>query len=74
MQSLLDTGFNLKLEKCEFHKEIRRYLGLIVSTKGISMEEDMVETLQIRSQEKKTRHGQINTLCEVPQCLGFGIS
>ena len=44
MQWLLDAGLYLKPEKCEFHKKTVRYLGLIISTKGISMEEDKVET------------------------------
>jgi hypothetical protein len=34
MQQLLEAGMYLKPEKCEFHTETVRYLGLIVSTKG----------------------------------------
>jgi len=45
MQLLLEAGLYLKPEKCEFHKETVRYLGLIISTKGISMDEDKVETV-----------------------------
>jgi hypothetical protein len=45
MQRLLEAGLYLKPEKCEFHKETVRYLGLIISTKGISMDEDKVETV-----------------------------
>jgi len=46
MQRLLEAGLYLKPEKCEFHKETVRYLGLIISTKGISMDEDKVETVR----------------------------
>jgi len=40
MQRLLKAVLFLKPEKCEFHKETVRYLELIISTKGISMDED----------------------------------
>ena len=46
MQHLLEAGLNLKPEKCEFHKETVRYLGFIISTQGISMDEDKVETVR----------------------------
>jgi hypothetical protein len=45
MQRLLEAGLYLKPEKCEFNNETVRYLGLIISTKGISMDEDKVETV-----------------------------
>jgi len=38
MQQLLEARLYLKPEKCEFHKETVRYLGLIISTKGISID------------------------------------
>jgi hypothetical protein len=46
MQRLLEARLYLKPEKCEFHKETVRYLGLIISTQGISMDEDKVETVR----------------------------
>jgi len=49
MQQPLQMGLDLKPEKCEFHKETIRYLGLIISTNGISMDEDKVETMRIWS-------------------------
>jgi hypothetical protein len=52
----LEAGLYLKPEKYEFHKETVRYLGLIISTKGISMEEDKVETVRNASWEKKTEN------------------
>ena len=45
MQRLLDAGSYLKPEKCEFHKDIVKYLELIIPTNGISMDEDKVETV-----------------------------
>ena len=46
-------------------------LGLIISTKGISMNEDKVETVRNWSREKKTANGRLNNLFEVQQFLGF---
>ena len=43
-------------EKCEFHKETVRYLGSIISTKGISMDEDTIGTVWNWSREKKTKN------------------
>jgi len=57
MQRLLDSGLYLKPEKCEFHKETVRYLQLIISTKGNSMDEDKVKTVRNWSGEKKTENG-----------------
>jgi hypothetical protein len=71
MQRLLEAGLYLKPEKCEFHKETVRYLGLIISMKGISMDKNKVETVRNWSREKKTENGQLNTLFEVQQFLGF---
>jgi len=65
MQRLLEAELYLKPEKCEFHKETERYLGLIISAKGISMDEGKVETVRNRSKEKKTENGPLNNLFEV---------
>jgi len=65
MQRLLEAGLYLKPEKCEFHKETVRYLGLIISTKDISMDEDKLETVRNWSPEKKTKNGRLNNLFEV---------
>jgi len=46
-------------------------LGLIISTKGISIDEDKVETVRNWSKEKKTENGRLNNLFEVQQFLGF---
>jgi hypothetical protein len=46
MQRLLEAGLYLKPEKCEFPKETVRYLGLIISMRGISKDEDKFETVR----------------------------
>jgi len=61
----------LKPEKCEFHNETVRYLGLIILTKGISMDDDKVETVRNWSREKKTKNGRLNNLFEIQQFLRF---
>jgi hypothetical protein len=61
----------LKSEKCKFHKETVRNMGLIISTKGSSMDEDRVETVQNWSREKKTKNGWLKHLFEVQEFLGF---
>jgi hypothetical protein len=71
MQRLLEAGLYLEREKCEFHIEAVRYLGLIISTKGISMDKDKMETVRNRSREKMTEKGQMNNLVELQQFLGF---
>jgi len=71
MQRLLEAELYLKLEKCKFHKETIRYLGLIISTKGISMDEDKVDTVQNWSREKNTKTRRLNNLFEVLQFWGF---
>jgi len=71
MQRLLDAGLYLKPEKCEFHKTTVTYLGLIISTERISLDEDKVETVQNCSREKTTANGRLNNLFEVQQFLGF---
>jgi ribonuclease HI len=72
MHRLWDAGLYFKPEKCEFHMEPVRYLGLIISMRGISMDEDNVETVRNWSREKKTENGRLNNLFEVQQFLGFG--
>jgi len=71
MQWLLEVGLYLKPEKCKFHNETVKYLGLIISTKGISMDKDKIETVWNWSREKKTENGRLNNLFEVQQFLGF---
>jgi len=44
MQHLQIACLYLQAVKCVFHKETVRYLGLIISIKGIAMDEDKVKT------------------------------
>jgi len=71
MERSLKAGLYLKPEKCEFHKETVKYLGLIISTQGVSMDPDKVDTVRNWSQAKKTANGRLNNLFEVQQFLGF---
>jgi hypothetical protein len=71
MECLLKAGLYLKPEKCEFQKETVKYLGLIISTNGISMDPDKIDTVRNWSREKKTANGRLNNLFEVQQFLGF---
>jgi hypothetical protein len=71
MERLLEAGLYLKPEKCEFHKETVKYLGLIISPKGISMDPDKIDTVRNWSREKKTANGRLNNLFEVQQFLEF---
>jgi hypothetical protein len=68
---VLETGLYLKPEECEFHKEEVRYLGLIISTKGISMDKEKVQTVRNWSWEMKIKPGGLNNLFDVWQLLGF---
>jgi len=71
MQLLLEAALYLKLEKCDVHKETVIYLGLIISTKGISKDKYKVNTVRNWSWEKKTKNGRLNNLFEVQPFLGF---
>jgi len=71
MQRLLEAGLYLKPEKWEFHQENLRYLGLIISTNRISMDEDKINTIRNCSQEQRTKNGRLNKLFEVRKFLGF---
>jgi hypothetical protein len=65
MECLLQTRLYLKLDKCEFHEDTVKYLGLVISTKGISMDQDKIETAKNWSREKQTANGRLNNLFEV---------
>jgi hypothetical protein len=69
MQWLWEAGLYLKPEKCEIQKKTVTYLGLVIPTKGISMDEDKVETVRNWTWEKKTENGSLNNLFEVQQFL-----
>jgi transposase InsO family protein len=42
LKALSDAGLHLKPEKCHFHKQEVKYLGFIITTKGIQMDPEKV--------------------------------
>jgi len=71
MQRLLDTGLYLKPEECKSDKETMGYLGLIISTNAISMDEDKLETVRNLRREWQTKTSRLNNPFEVHQFLAF---
>jgi len=57
--------------KCEFHEETVSSLAVIISTKGISIDEDNVETVRTWSWETKTMNGRLSSLFERQQLCRF---
>jgi len=45
LEALSKAGLHLKPEKCEFHKQEVKYLGLTVGTDGIKMDPAKVDTV-----------------------------
>jgi transposase InsO family protein len=70
-EHLLQAGLYVKPEKYDFHRDTVKYLGLLISTKGILMNQDKVNTVQNWSPEKETANGRLNNLFEVPKFLSF---
>jgi hypothetical protein len=46
LQRLLDHGLHIDIDKCEFSVSKVKYLGLIMSTEGVSMDPDKVKAIQ----------------------------
>ena len=69
MQQLQVAESYLKPEKSWFHKVTAQYFGFIISTMGISINADMVETIRDWCREKKTKNGWLNIVFEFPQFL-----
>jgi hypothetical protein len=46
LEALSEAGLHLKPEKCEFHYQEVKYLGLIISTNGTKMDPAKVATMQ----------------------------
>src|ERR1700688_3235867 len=46
MTALKEAGFYLKAEKCDFHKEEIKYLGLIVGVNGIRIDSEKVQAVK----------------------------
>jgi len=45
LKALLQAGLHLKPEKCHFHKQEVKYLGFIITTKGIRMDPEKVSCI-----------------------------
>lgn len=67
LQCLPDAECYLKSEKFEFHKEIVIYLGLVISTNRISIDEDNVATMRNWSHKKKMENSRLKNLFKVQQ-------
>jgi hypothetical protein len=46
LEAFEKAGLHLKPEKCEFHCQEVKYLGLIISMEGIKMDPEMITTVQ----------------------------
>jgi len=45
LEALSKAGLHRKPEKCEFHRQVVKYLGLIMGTDGIKMDPVKVATV-----------------------------
>ena len=45
LNTLSEAGLQVDINKCEFHQAKIKYLGLIISTKGIAMDPDKVHAI-----------------------------
>jgi len=52
-------------ENFEFHKETVKYLELIISTEGISINENIVDTISDQSKKTNRKNGRLNNLFDV---------
>jgi hypothetical protein len=46
LEAFEKAGLHLKLEKCEFHYQEVKYLGLIISIEGIKMDPEKITAIQ----------------------------
>jgi hypothetical protein len=46
LDAFAKAGLHLKPEKCEFHQQEVKYLGLIISTEGIKLDPEKIRTMQ----------------------------
>ena len=65
MTTLKEAGLYLKAEKCEFHKEEVKYLGLIIGVNGVRMDPEKVQAVQ--DWEALGKHKEVQAF------LGFAI-
>jgi len=71
IKHFLEAGLYLNLEKCECRQETVKYLGLVIIKKGISMEENKVDTVLNWRQQKQAANGRLNNVFEVEQFPRF---
>lgn len=71
MQCHVESRKYSKPDKCEFHKETVRYLGTIMSTHGILIDEYKVESVRTWIRAKETKNSKQNTLFTLGQFLLF---
>lgn len=45
LQRLIDAGLQIDIDKCEFHTQRTKYLGLIITPGGIEMDQEKVEAV-----------------------------
>ena len=67
LTALSNAGLHLKPEKCEFHKTAIEYLGVVVSSDGIQMDDNKVKTIR----EWQPPKPSTNTVKFIQEFLGF---
>jgi hypothetical protein len=58
LQRLREWGLHAKLKKCVFHVQSVNYLGFRITSEGISMEEDLIQTIKEWPTPKRVRDVQ----------------
>ena len=58
LRRLRKNGLYAAAPKCEFHKESVEYLGFILSTDGLRMAQDKVQTILDWPEPRKVKHVQ----------------
>ena len=56
LQRLREAGLQADIDKCEFHVQETRFFGLIVSTEGIQMDPQKIQTILDWAQPTSLRH------------------
>ena len=56
LATLTKQGLHLKPDKCEFHAQEVKYLGLMVGAEGIKMDQEKVETIREWPTPEQLRH------------------
>ena len=59
LEQLRRHGLFANLKKCRFHQDEIRFLGFVVSSQGISMEEERIEVIKAWPEPKSIRNLQV---------------